>query len=1043
MKESKRQFLLAKILNVIIILIFFFGYIVIVSATVPGSQAVTVSGQVFDVNKGPIPGVNVIEKGTTNGVITDANGKFTISVSKKDAMLQFTFIGYVNQEVAVKGKTFLTITLLEDVLQLEEVMVVGYGTQKKMTVTGAISSVKSDDLIKSPQASVANTLAGRVTGLTSVQYSGQPGADDPNIYVRGIGSLTAAASTPLVLVDGVERSFTQLDPNEIESITVLKDASATSVYGIKGANGVIIITTRRGTESAPKISFSLSSGLQVPTRLPEFADSYTWAKMYNEALKNDNPAAAQFFSNAVLEKYRTQSDPLIYPSMNLFDYALKPSSLQTQQNINISGGTKDVKYFLSIGHLFQDGLLKNFGQSYNSNYAYNRYNYRANVDINITKTTKLGLTIGGRTENRNKPNEQVAESPFRYFFASPPFSSAGIIDGKRIVTAGKYHNISGIAAEGLATLFGRGYINDNKNVLNLDVNINQQLDFITKGLEFRTKVAYNSDYNHNKVRSSSSAYYEAWYKADSDASAPGDSTVVLRKFGTDGILGYSESFGKDRDWYMEGGFAYNRSFNDHNLTGLLLYNQSKNYYPGVYPGIPVGTVGLVGRATYDFKRKYLLELNIGYNGSENFSPDRRFGFFPSFSGGWVISEEKFMKSISFLSYMKIRTSFGIVGNDQQGSNRFLYLPDSYSANAGGYNFGTDNPQNQIIAAELKVGNPIVTWEKAKKQNYGIDVKMFKERLSLNFDYFYEFRDNILTTRNSVPNIIAMTLPAVNIGKVENHGYEIELNWRGKFGSLNYSIKPNMSFSRNKVLFKDEVPKPFDYLSETGQRVGQPFVYITDGFWTAEDLTHIKDFPDHLIVPIPGAWRFKDLNNDKIINTYDRRPNGYPDYPEYVLGTTIGLNYKGFDFSMLWTGVTNVSRQLFVNSQFLNPFGPGNSGSLMQYMVDDRWTPQTAATATYPSFSIRLNDTNGSNLRESDWSQKDGSYLRLKNAELGYTFDKRTLKRLHISALRIYVNGYNLLTFDKIKIYDPEAKMSDLNPFYPLMQIYNMGINVTF
>jgi TonB-linked SusC/RagA family outer membrane protein len=1043
MKNCNRRLLLMKIFNTLLLLAFVLLYGGIAYAgTGLMNQPVTVTGTVVDEGGLPIPGANVIEKGTLNGTMTDASGAFTLTVASGEAVLQISYISFVSREIPIQGRTTLAITLIEDITQLDEVVVVGYGVQRKITVTGSISSVQSEDLVRSPQASVANTLAGRVTGLTSVQYSGQPGADDPILNVRGIGSLTQAASAPLVLVDGVERPFTQLDPNEIESITVLKDASATSVYGIKGANGVIIVTTKRGTESPLRVSFSTSTGMQVPTKLVEMADSYTWASLYNEAQLNDTPGATPQFSDFMLEKYKNQDEPLIYPNYDILDFALKPSALQTQQNINFSGGTKQVKYFLSLGHLFQDGLFRNYDTDYDWNYKYSRYNYRANVDVDVTKTTKLGLSIGGRTEDRNRPNEQVGDQPLRWFFAQVPFSTPGIVDGKRIQTASRYHGLE-VSTDGLASLYGRGYSNNVNNVLNLDLNLNQGLDFITKGLQFRGKFSYNSFYTHNKLRSTSSAYYEAWYRTDVDPSAVGDSTIVFRKSGTDGILGYGESFGRNRDWYMEGGLTYDRSFDNHNVTALLLYNQSKRYYPGQLPGIPLGYVGIVGRVTYDFRSKYMAEFNLGYNGSENFAPGKRFGLFPSFSGGWVVSEESFMRDVNVITFLKLRASYGIVGNDRLGGARFLYLPDSYTASAGGYNFGTDNPQNSIIAAELRVGNPNVTWEKAKKQNYGLEMRMLKGKLGLNADYFYEYRDNILTTRNTVPNLIALTLPAVNIGVVENRGYEVELSWRDNIGNVNYFIRPNMSFARNKVIYMDEIPPVEDYLTRTGLSVNQPFVYMTDGFWTAEDIARIDEFPDHQMTPIPGAWKFQDLNGDGIINQDDRMAYGYPDYPEYIFSATLGFNFKGFDLSMLWTGVTNVSRQLFINSYLLNPFGPGNNQSLLQYMVDDRWTPETASTANFPSFSHILNGTNGSNMRASDWNLRDASYIRLKNAEVGYTFSINALQRFGVSSLRIYANGFNLFTFDRLKITDPESKTGDLDPFYPLIQIYNFGLNVRF
>ncbi|WP_172594533.1 TonB-dependent receptor [Mariniphaga sediminis] len=1003
-------------------------------------QKKTITGKVTDEKGLPLPGVSIVVKGTTVGIITDFDGNYTLEIPEDAEILVFSFVGMLPKEMIVGNQSKIDVIMEENTIGLEEVVAIGYGMQKKVTLTGSISSVNTETLVKSPSASVANTLAGRVTGLATVQYSGMPGADDPRIYVRGIGSLSASNSSPLIMVDGVERSFSQLDPNEIESITVLKDASATAVYGIRGANGVILVTTKRGAAGPPKISVSLSAGFQTPTRLIEYADAYTYATTYNQAQLRDNPDAVLKFSDEAISAFKNHSDPIIYPDMDWPSYIFKPASFQTTENINISGGTENVKYFVSFGYLQQDGMFKTFGLNYDYNFGYERYNYRANLDIDITKTTKISLTAGGRAEIREEPYQPggmgwTTDALFEYMNWATPFTGPGIIDGKYVRSGNTY--ISGAKYDALDHFYNMGTTRMTRNILNLDIALEQNLEFITKGLSFKVKYANNSNYNQTKSRRTSRAYYEPYFEKDLDPTRPESREIIYKKYGSDGILDYSEAYSKARDWYFESSFFYNRGFGDHNLTGLLLYNAKKIFYPGVYTDIPLGYVGIVGRITYDYMTKYMMDLNVGYNGSENFAPGKRFGFFPAVSLGWILTEENFMKNLSFVDYFKLRASYGIVGNDRQGSNRFLYLPDSYSANSGGYNFGIDNPGNRITASEGKVGNPYVSWEKAKKKNIGFDLKVIEGKLGVSVDLFDEYRDNILATRQTVPQFVAINLPALNIGEVENKGYELELSWNDKIKNFGYSVNLNMSYSHNKVLFKDEIPKRYNWLQETGQSVGQRFGLIFDGFWTAEDMAHLSDFPDHTIMPSPGDMRYKDLNDDGKIDNYDRAPIGYPEYPAYVFGANIGLSYKNFDLTMLISGATHTSRNL--SDLYRTAFGDTKDKALLQYMVDEQWTPEKGNTAGYPR--IGLAGSVGNNMQDSDFWMKDASYLRLKNAELGYSFNLPPQNRLGISDLRVFINGYNLLTFDKLDIIDPEASGYDMD--YLLMKIFNMGVSVKF
>lgn len=1016
--------------------------LLMVSATGVFAQKNTVSGIIRGADEQTIPGATVIEKGTTNGTISNASGKFSLEVSP-DATLRISFVGMLIKEMAVGDQRIFDIILQVDVIGIEEVVAVGYGTERKISVTGAISEVNTKDLLVSPNASIANSLSGRITGVSTVQYSGKPGADDPLIFIRGLGSLSQAASSPLILVDGIERSFTQLDPNEIESISVLKDASSTAVFGVRGANGVIIVITRRGTTGVPEISISSSYGFQKPNGVPQFCDSYTHATLFNMSQLNDDPLNVPLFSETAVEAFRTNSDPIIYPNTDFVDYILKPVAFQTQQNINISGGTEIVKYFVSLGYLKQNGLFKTFDTDTRTNNSYDRYNFRTNLDLNATKTTKISLTTGGRTEAVNEPIN--TGSPFGYtmwrnvLFAQP-FRGIGIVDGKHIISDPMY--IGGESRDGLGEYYGRGFMLNNKYILNLDLELKQKLDFFVKGLSFRIKGSYNSIYNFNKVRNKTSPTYSALYLHDIDPTAPDDKTVVYRKSGYDGVLGYSESSGKDRNWHAETALSYDRNFGDHHVTGLLLYNQSKYFYPSIYPDIPRGYVGLVGRMTYDYKYKYLLDVNLGYNGSENFAKGKRFGFFPAVSVGWVISEENFMKQNSFVDFLKFRASYGVVGNDYLGSHRFLYLPDSYRANDSryGYNFGTIIPENEIGASEGTLGNPEVSWEKSTKQNYGLNLKILNGKIELVADYFSEHRKDILSTRHTSPGITAISLPAVNLGIVDNHGYEIEVKLRGEKNNFKYLIAPLLTFARNKIVYMDEVPQEWDYLYRTGHPVGQPFGLIFDGYWTEEDVAHYEDFPDASWIPKPGDLRYKDLNGDNVVNDFDTKATGFTEWPEYVFGLTMNLNYKNFDLLMLWSGATNVSR--IFQAQFNEPFGPTFAFGLHKYMAEGYWTPERGNSAYFPRMTL---DGVANNARRSDYWIKDASYVRLKNIELGYTINTNGfLKSSGIKKLRVYLQGYNLLTFHKLKRYsiDPEGKPSTYYD-YPIVSIANIGVNVVF
>lgn len=1005
-----------------------------------------VKGVVTD-EYGPVIGASVVIKGTSKGVVTNVDGEFTLEAKRGDVLV-ISFIGYQSKEVTYKGEEKLKISLKENVTTLEEVQVIAYGTAKKVTITGALSSVNSDEIMKSPVGSMANALSGKLPGLSSVQTSGQPGADDATIYVRGVGSLSTGLSQPLMLVDGVERSFYQLDPNEVEDITVLKDASATAVFGVRGANGVILVTTKRGQEGKAKINFSTNLSLQMPTRIPEFANSYEYATTYNAAQLRDGVSEDKLaFTPEMLEAFRTNSNPILFPDTDWTDMLIKKSAWQTQHNLSVSGGSKKVKYFASLGVFTQDGLFKDFNtHGHNTGFKYNRYNYRVNMDVQVTNSTLMKINLGGRLTDKREPNYSngtttSVTSLFRDVYWTPPFAGPGIVDGKWVgIDSNTFANF-GKLDDALNAYYGKGFNTYENNVVNFDFVLEQKLGFITKGLKAHIKGAYNSGTSISKRREGRADRYEAIADANGD--------VQLKKVQELSTLGYSEGTGQSRDWYLEAAINYSRKFGKHNVTALAMYNQNmKYYYSSNYPGIPRSYVGLVGRATYNYNTRYLADFSVGYNGSENFAEGKRFGLFPAGSVGWIVSEEAFMKPLKpVVNYLKLRASYGIVGNDKvSDGSRFLYLPDSYVLSTGSYGFGSSIVNNMAGAKESKVGNPDVTWETAAKQNYGIDLHFFDSRLKTTFDYFIEHRKDILISRNVNPGYLAINLPIANLGKVDNKGFEVTLRWEDRISDVRYYIATNWSYSKNKVVYKDEIPQPYEWMRSTGRPVGQQFGYIFDGYFTEEEAANYDSLkgqeggiPEHGsgFTPMAGDVKYKDLNGDHKIDDKDVSAIGNPIYPLLNGNLQLGFSWKGLDLSMTWAGAFKTSR--LVSEFYRYPFGDTATRSLLKYMMEEAWTPEKGDAAKTPAISITKSRSN--NYKDSDLWLRDASYVRLKNIEVGYSFPKSLLSKIHLRSLRVSLSGYNLLTFDKLDFCDPETNPNGQT--YPLVKVVSMGVKVGF
>lgn len=1015
-------------------------------------QQGNIKGTVVDSNGEPVIGANVIIEGTTTGTITDIDGVFMIN-AKPGQKLTISFIGY--NSVTVPAKADMKVTLSDNSTMLGEVQVVAYGVQKKVSVTGAISSVGSEELMRTPVSSVTNVLGGQMTGLTTVQYSGEPGADAADILVRG--KATFGDSSPLIQVDGVERSMTDIDPNEIESVTVLKDASATAVFGIRGANGVILITTKRGKEGKPKISFSTSASILQPTKMVEQANSYQYATFYNQLMKNDGQD--EVFSPTIVEKFRTHSDPIRFPDTRWADYIMKSAALQSQHNMSVSGGTDKVRYFISAGAYTQDGLFNSFNLPYDVSYSYKRFNYRANFDINVTKSTLLSFNVAGNVDNNSKPHtSQGTSGMIKNMYYATPFSSPGIVDGKFITTATDYSDerLPFTGGNGMA-YYGAGFDRVSNNKLTADLMLDQKLDFITKGLSVKLKGSYNSGFVVTKTGTGGAvATYTPVLQEDG--------SLAYRKAGENTDVSYSYSTGKSRDWYMEASLNYARSFGDHNVTALLLYNQSKQYYFGSsssqYRDIPRGYVGLVGRVTYDWKNRYMAEFNIGYNGSENFAPERRFGTFPAGSVGWIMSEEKWFQPLKpWMTFLKLRASLGLVGNDKPSdlNLRFLYLADPYEVNNGslpnrnggyGYSFGIENSTVSLGARETAKNNADVGWETALKQNYGVDMNFFDDRLRTSVDYYREHRKDILLIDGTAPGLLGFTVPYANLGEVESWGWELSLNWNDKIGdNFRYWATFNLSYNQNEILEDKQAPQSYDYQYTKGHRIGARSQYVFFRYYDEQtpelyEQTFNRPYPEQIQTLRNGDAVYVDLNGDRKIDANDMSYDyGYTDDPEYMAGLTLGFSWKNWEVSTQWTGAWNVSRM--ISDVFRQPFfssADASQGGLLAYHLNNTWTEDNPSQSSkYPRATFVNRDNN---YATSTLYEQDSKYLRLKTLQVAYNFNLPVMKKLGLNTFQLAFSGYNLWTLTPYLWGDPETRASNA-PSYPLSKTYTLSLKLGF
>lgn len=905
---------------------------------------------------------------------------------------------------------------------LNEVVVLGFGqSQKKIAQTGAVVSIGTKEIKQSPVSNIANALAGRLPGLIAIQRSGEPGADVPELYIRGIATMNSAA--PLITIDGVQKeakAISLLDPNEVESITILKDASATALYGVKGANGVIIIKTRRGKEGAPSANASLQTSVQKATRLPQYLNSYWYATLANEAYKNDNPNGTLIpYSDADLQAYLTGSDPYGHPNVDWLNAMLQPAKM-TRADFNVSGGSKTARYFVNVGYTDQKGLYKaEKNPKYDPNIDYKRYNFRSNIDFDFDQDFSMGLSLFGSIENKNAPNV-TTYNLFDYLLKDPPNTfpikyPTGFYGGTSL--SNPFYMVD-----------KSGYIQSFNSSLSGMLTATRKLDFITKGLYLKGNYSFDGYFVNNMTRTRSER--TATYNGSGSLRDTANYTYT----GTDAPLSApSSSYDQNRDVWMDLSVNYERTFGDHTVTGLLLANRTQSVLSGQ---IPFVSQGLVARVTYSYRNKYFAELNAGYNGTDNFAPGNRYGLFPAVSAGWVLSKEKFLVHNRVIDFLKLRGSYGITGNDQiNGGRRWLFI-SQYQAGTG-YSYG--DPLTSVAGVtEGPAANPNVTWEKAHKADIGIEMKMLHDLFGMTVDLFHERRTDILLTRGTVPaslGVAAANLPPANMGIMVNKGFEAELTHRNRIGKLTYFVKANASYARNKVIFMDEVSYPYDYLRQTGKPWGQIFGLTSLGFFKDQD--EINKSPRQFGAVIPGDLKYKDLNHDGVIDANDAGPIGRTYTPEILFGLSGGVNWKNFDLSVLFQGASNYN-VVFDHEgawEFYN-------GAKVMVQHLGRWTPATAGTATYPVLHY---GQNANNHQTSTFWMKDASYIRLKNVEFGYTFKNVRLSRsTHLSAFRLFVSGENLITWDRMgnQSFDPEAPAGK-GFYYPQVKVYNVGVSTDF
>jgi TonB-linked SusC/RagA family outer membrane protein len=1043
---------------------------------VPGNSGLlqqdVVRGTIRDAQTGEaLIGVTVMVKGTTLGTLTDLNGGFSLRIPDRQATLVTSFIGYSTQEIAVTQGSSINVSMQLEVTQIQEVVVVGYGVQKKESVVGAITQVDNAALVQSGTQNITNAIAGKLSGVLTIQQSGEPGANEAEIIVRGLSSWNSSA--PLVLVDGVERDFSNIDPNEINTISVLKDASATAVFGAKGANGVIIVTTKRGSLGKPKVDYSFTFGRLKASRIPSHISSYTTMYMKNVANLNDQQYDL-LLEDKTLNEYLNPSSPLKalqYPDVNWFEACVVPFTPVINGNMNISGGTDFIKYFASFGYQHEGNLFEGLENGYqDSRFKNDRFNYRTNVDFSLTRTTMLSLNLGGDINVKNQPSAagdvwgtiyESGPAIFPAYFPEWVLEEVPDLDypnAKGWRRSAAYNERWG---NPYTNFIDGSFRNYTGSEVFTDLILDQKLDFITKGLSIRGKASLSTYYN--MLTMSCDYRYPEYYLyydrigvdnnndgiVDQNPWERGGQTYMAYNLPPVNINVGGLQSGFYTDLYYEASLNYSNSFGKHNVTGLALLNrQQKNSDLD----FPYYNEALVGRGTYDYARKYFLEVNLGYTGSERFAPGNRFGFFPSGAVGWTISEEPFFKNaFPWMNKMKLRYSEGLVGSDY-ASSRWLYISEFYTQRLSSVDY----------IREDKGANISAQWEEARKRDIGVEVGLFGNQLTLVVDLFDEKRSKMLLTPQTVTFLVGNSFKDLNLGQLKKHGLEIEAEFAKTTAyNLRYFVKGIFGFNENRVLYKDDLPYAPDYQKAAGKPLGMPHnrtdsqaagVLTTGtGYFTCVDDIHNNPVPIAMTLLDLGDYVYLDYNSDAQITNQDKFPVEGCDYPPVTYSFSSGISYKGFDFNFLWQG--NIGKWVIYTMNFECEFPRGNHSVHSSQL--DYWRPDnqgaTHATLHYfygagglPQYTWAGGAAHeGYDLRLPGNWWRNADYLRLKDVYASYTFSPEFLKRVTgLSNVKIFATANNLLTFTKLIEGDPERKDFQRG-FYPLMITTRLGVKFSF
>lgn len=1014
--------------------------ILVFCANYAQAQEKTVTGTVTDGNGEPLPGVAIQIKGQTKGTTTDFDGVYSLNGVGASTTLVFSYVGFTTQEILVGNQTKINISLKESAAQLDEVVLVGFSKQKKVSVVGAVATVNPGEL-KMPTSNLTQSFAGRVSGVVSVQRSGEPGRDAAQFWIRGVA--TFGNSNPLVFVDGIEISLGDLgsiDPTNIQNFSILKDASATAIYGARGANGVILVETKRGIIGKPKISVTFENSFVSPTQLPEFTDAVTFMNMYNEARRNQNPFQPAKFSEDKIQGTLEARDPYAYPNVDWMDELFSDFAIRKYANLNVRGGGETARYYMSASFYNDTGILnKTDVNDFDNNIKQNRYNFVNNISVNVTPTTELELNLNADLINYNGPSVDASSifgnvmnsNPVRFPATYPmPEGATHLYFGNSTGGFGPNNTFPNPYAD-----LVKGYKERFTSTVITTFRVRQLLDVVTEGLSANAFASFKN-WTSSEISRSYDPYFYKLTGFTVDPTTQGYN-YNIEQIGTGGreSLGQSGSNNGDRSFMAQASLNYARTFGDkHDVSGLLVYQQRQfnvNIIGGdLTASLPSRNKSVSGRATYSYDDRYLFEANFGYNGSENFATGKRFGFFPSVAVGYVISNESFFKGLkNTISLLKVRGSYGESGNDKLPI-RFPYTSNVDLSAGNGFTFGEsfNNSRNGVFISRYE--NQGITWEVGKKLNLGIDIGLFN-KLTLNVDVFKENREGIFLQRNTIPGTLGVgdTRPYANLGEVENRGMDITLDFNHAFNKdLIVSSRGTFTFATNKILSIDEPDLKYGYLSQVGKPVNQ--LWGLQGERLFIDQAEINGSPTQTFTTqyYPGDIKYTnasfEIDGQNRIDANDRVPMGHPTIPEITYGYGVNVMYKKFDFAILLQGVARVS--FFMSN--LQPFAQ-NERNVLQAIANDYWTE---ANQNLKAFYPRLSETeNPNNTQNSSWWLRDGSFLRIKNAELGFQYNQQ---------VRLYVNAVNLATFSKFKLWDPEQGGGN-GLGYPPQKTINIGAQV--